>query len=48
MELYNLGVEEARSAIDKGDVSPEELVSAVFKRIGEVDGKVKSSKGKFE
>ena len=40
MELYNLSIEEARSAIDKGDTTPEELTKAVFERIEAVEEKV--------
>ena len=40
MELYNLSIEEARSAIDKGETSPEELTKAVFERIEAVEEKV--------
>ena len=37
MELYNLGVEEARSAMDKGEASPVELTKAVLGRIEAVE-----------
>ena len=40
MELYNLSIEEARSAIDKGEASPEELTKTVFERIESVEEKV--------
>ena len=40
VELYNLSIEEAKAAIDKGDASPTELTKAVFERIGSVDDKV--------
>ena len=40
MELYNLSIEEARSAIDKGDTSRVELTRAVFERIESVEEKV--------
>jgi aspartyl-tRNA(Asn)/glutamyl-tRNA(Gln) amidotransferase subunit A len=42
VELYNLSIEEAGSAIDKGETSPEELAKAVFERIEAVEEKVNS------
>lgn len=42
MELYNLTISEARSAIDKGEISPVELTDAVFKRIDTVEEKIKA------
>jgi len=42
MELYNLTIKEARSAIEKGELSPGELTTAIFKRIEEVEEKVKA------
>ncbi|MDH4027289.1 MAG: Asp-tRNA(Asn)/Glu-tRNA(Gln) amidotransferase subunit GatA [Nitrospirota bacterium] len=40
MELYNLTIEEARSAIDRGEISTAELAAAVFGRIGAVEERV--------
>ena len=40
MELYNLSIEEAGSAIEKGDTNAAELTRAVFERIGAVEEKV--------
>ncbi len=42
MELYNLTIEGARVAIDRGEISPVDLINAVFKRIETVEEKVKS------
>lgn len=42
MELYNLTIEEARSAIDRGEASPVDITDAVFERIEAVEGKVRS------
>jgi aspartyl-tRNA(Asn)/glutamyl-tRNA(Gln) amidotransferase subunit A len=42
VKLYNLGIEEARAAIDKGDASSAELTKAVFERIEAVENKVGS------
>ncbi len=42
MELYNLTISEARSAIDKGEISPTELTNAVFNRIEAVEKKIKA------
>jgi len=40
VELYNLTIEEARSAIDRGEISTAELAAAVFGRIGAVEERV--------
>ncbi len=40
MELYRLGIDEARAALDKGDISPVDLTKAVLERIDAVDEKV--------
>lgn len=37
MDLYKLTISEARSAIDKGKISPVELTDAIFKRIESVE-----------
>ena len=37
MELYSLSIEEARTAIDKGEISPVELTEAVYRRIDAVE-----------
>jgi aspartyl-tRNA(Asn)/glutamyl-tRNA(Gln) amidotransferase subunit A len=42
MELYNLTINEARTAIDKGELSAQELINAIFKRIETVEEKVKA------
>lgn len=42
MELYNLNIEEARAAIEKGDITPVELTRAVFERIEAVEEKLNS------
>lgn len=42
MELYNLNIEEAGAAIDKGDTTPDELTRAVFERIEAVEEKLGS------
>ena len=42
MELYNLSIHEARTAIDKGEISPVELTDAVFKRIEGVEHTVRA------
>ncbi len=42
MELYNLTIGEARAAIDKGELSPVELTTALLKRIEYVDEKIKA------
>jgi aspartyl-tRNA(Asn)/glutamyl-tRNA(Gln) amidotransferase subunit A len=38
MELYRLGIHEARKAIDNGDATPAMLVEAFLKRIEDTDG----------
>ncbi len=42
MELYSLSVEEALTAIDRGEISPVELTDAIFKRIEAVEDKIHS------
>lgn len=42
MEFYNLSIDGARSALDKGEISPPELAASVFQRIESVEGKVRS------
>ncbi|MBI5057598.1 MAG: Asp-tRNA(Asn)/Glu-tRNA(Gln) amidotransferase subunit GatA [Nitrospirae bacterium] len=42
MELYSLNIQEAKAAIDKGDITPEELTEAIFKRIETVEDKIHS------
>ncbi|MBI4654395.1 MAG: Asp-tRNA(Asn)/Glu-tRNA(Gln) amidotransferase subunit GatA [Nitrospirae bacterium] len=42
MKLYNLTISKAREAISKGEVSPSELVNAIFKRIEDVEEKIKA------
>ncbi len=42
MELYRLGIDEARTALDKGEISPVDLTKAVLDRIEAVDEKVRS------
>ena len=42
MELYNLSIEEAGSAIEKGDTNAAELTRAVFDRIEAVEEKVRA------
>ena len=42
MELYSLSIEEALTAIDKGEISPVELTEAIFKRIEAVEDKIHS------
>ncbi len=37
MELYRLGIEEARAAIERGEITPLELVTALFERIDSMD-----------
>jgi aspartyl-tRNA(Asn)/glutamyl-tRNA(Gln) amidotransferase subunit A len=37
LELHQFTIEEARSAIDKGEISPVELTEAIFKRIESVE-----------
>ena len=42
MELYNLSIDEARTAIDNGEISPVELTNAILKRIEAVEGQIKA------
>ncbi len=42
MELYSMNIEEARSAVIRGEISPVELAGAVFERIGAVEEKIGS------
>jgi aspartyl-tRNA(Asn)/glutamyl-tRNA(Gln) amidotransferase subunit A len=42
LELYSLGIDEARAAIDKGEISPMELTAAFFKRIESLDDRIRS------
>jgi aspartyl-tRNA(Asn)/glutamyl-tRNA(Gln) amidotransferase subunit A len=42
LELYNLTISEARSAIDRGEISPVELTSSVFRRIDAVEETIKA------
>jgi aspartyl-tRNA(Asn)/glutamyl-tRNA(Gln) amidotransferase subunit A len=42
VELYNLSIDEARSAIDRGEIKPVELTKAIFERIETVEEKVGS------
>jgi aspartyl-tRNA(Asn)/glutamyl-tRNA(Gln) amidotransferase subunit A len=42
VELYNLGIHDARIAIERGEVTPEELTSAILERIDTVEEKVKA------
>jgi aspartyl-tRNA(Asn)/glutamyl-tRNA(Gln) amidotransferase subunit A len=42
LELFELGIDEARTALHKGEASPVEITEAVFKRIDAVEDKVKS------
>ena len=42
MELYRLGIDEARAALDKADISPVDLTKSVLERIEAVEGKVGS------
>ena len=37
MELYRLSIEDARAAIERGEITPLELVTALFERIDSVD-----------
>ncbi len=41
-ELYQLGIKEASELLSSGEISPEELLEAVLKRIDEVEDKVKA------
>jgi aspartyl-tRNA(Asn)/glutamyl-tRNA(Gln) amidotransferase subunit A len=40
LELYRLGIDDARSAIDSGDISAVELTNAIFERINSVEERV--------
>ncbi|RJR21671.1 MAG: Asp-tRNA(Asn)/Glu-tRNA(Gln) amidotransferase subunit GatA [Nitrospiraceae bacterium] len=40
MELFRLGIAEARAAIDKGEIKPLDLTAAVFERIEALDGRI--------
>ncbi len=40
VELYRLTIDEARLAIEKGEISSLELTNAVYERIGHVEGRV--------
>ncbi|NOY64957.1 MAG: Asp-tRNA(Asn)/Glu-tRNA(Gln) amidotransferase subunit GatA [Nitrospirae bacterium] len=42
MELFNLGIIEAIELIDRGEVSPRELLDAIFQRIDNVEDKIKA------
>ncbi len=42
MELHQLGVEELKNVLDKGGVSPAEVLDSVFKRIDAIQEKVKA------
>ena len=42
LELYNLTISEARAAIDRGEISPVELTSSVFRRIDAVEETIKA------
>jgi aspartyl-tRNA(Asn)/glutamyl-tRNA(Gln) amidotransferase subunit A len=42
VELHKLTIEEARTAIDKGEISPLELAEAIFTRIDAVEGRIHS------
>jgi aspartyl-tRNA(Asn)/glutamyl-tRNA(Gln) amidotransferase subunit A len=42
VEFYKLSIDGARSALDKGEISPPELAASVFQRIESVEGKVRS------
>ncbi|MBI4848649.1 MAG: Asp-tRNA(Asn)/Glu-tRNA(Gln) amidotransferase subunit GatA [Nitrospirae bacterium] len=42
MELYSLNIQEARTAIDKGEITPAELTEAIFKRIETVEDIIQS------
>lgn len=42
METHSLTIEEARNAIDKGELSPVELTDALLKRIEAVDGDIRA------
>jgi len=40
LELFRLGIAEARAAIDKGEIKPLDLTAAVFERIEALDGRI--------
>lgn len=40
MELFRLGIAEARAAIDKGEIKPLDLTASVFERIEALDGRI--------
>lgn len=42
LELYKLGLTDARSALQKGEIKPSELTEAVFERIESVEDKVQA------
>jgi len=42
VELHELGLYELQSKLNQGEVSPQEIINAIFKRIHEVDDKVKA------
>ncbi len=42
MEPYRLGIDDARSALDNGVISPEELIDALYERIGRVEEKIRA------
>ncbi len=42
LEPYQLGIDEARSAINSGEIRPVELTNAIFKRIEVVEGEIGS------
>jgi aspartyl-tRNA(Asn)/glutamyl-tRNA(Gln) amidotransferase subunit A len=42
LELYRLSIEEARSALDRGEASPSEIVKSLYERIDSVDEKINS------
>jgi len=42
VDLFSLGIDEARTALDKGEISPVDLTEAVLQRIEAVEGKIGS------
>ncbi|MBI4823366.1 MAG: Asp-tRNA(Asn)/Glu-tRNA(Gln) amidotransferase subunit GatA [Nitrospirae bacterium] len=42
MELYRLGIYEIRELLRKGEVTPQEVLDSIFKRIASVEDKVKA------
>jgi aspartyl-tRNA(Asn)/glutamyl-tRNA(Gln) amidotransferase subunit A len=42
LELYTLDIHNANTALEKGEISPVDLIKAVYKRIDAVDDKVKA------